>query len=863
MQEYIASVSANINAMTNKMIWSAHCRAVNLLANAGKDGAPFWDIGSFDRDIFAEFDPEYTASVAHKMNESWHRTAPKPFMVRYTMKDYPIGCHSSPFEEINEVADTLFSGEAFGSSLPAGRPVKCPTKRKGKGRGMPGASVRDPAIFTLQDNWLAPLIPLAKVQEHREAFPEEAVTSSIAEDTKAIAEPRILSDLLRLDLTGVPLQISPTKAHQSNADATPTGLTQLERLFEESGADALSGHHHTNDNAPSQGHIDQVPTWPLRLLNDHRRRLTQESPQVFRRALPGIRAVIAEAISQGYRPVNPDFEELIVDIKFREQSEAAVVQVSKAYIAQHDRVFASERQKESQHGKKRMRDQPAPIRMFDKPIKPSKKKRKVDESVLSVAGASNSTEPTRSPRKQKAITTGPSTLAFKANKPAKKKASQHSTAVHNDPTPLPPHPSGSETLESHQQLPPAAYFEPRSPSEKPVWRCAIKHALGLYYNAGDRKNCPGCFTALSDNINAKVMDFYLPSRTHFYQPDLISRWRPSKPLRRARRSAHCSHNSIAKDAYWDAIAEGANDDEARKLAVDAVTARLAPKPRKEPTPEPTPEPGPDLGPHPSGSSTMEHGQDLPKCAYASKRDCHEELAWRCDVNHALGRYYLAGDKRSCPGCGSNKNGSGRHLEMDFYMPTGVVVRQEMDEVKWKPKKPYKIREGSKKKTEKATTHTHNQVASRKYLEAIDAGKTQEDALVFALEETDRYLDEKENEAFRKAEQRDKAQEAKSRKTASKRNTLTSSSALNALRKRIARTSRAQPATDESEQSDNDKSPSHTIFHRRRAIPNDNSDEDTDDPDSYQTDHEMSGAGPVEQAVETSSDDETSSGSDSE
>jgi hypothetical protein len=53
------------------------------------------------------------------------------------------------------------------------------------------------------------------------------------------------------------------------------------------------------------------------------------------------------------------------------------------------------------------------------------------------------------------------------------------------PVALPPHPSGSRTLEAHQQLPPDAYFQPKSPSEKPVWRCGIKHPMGYYYNARD------------------------------------------------------------------------------------------------------------------------------------------------------------------------------------------------------------------------------------------------------------------------------------------------------------------------------------------------------------------------------------------
>lgn len=146
IKKYMASVSANINGITNKMIWYAHCRTVNLPNNAGKDCVPFWDVAHFDRSIFAGFEPDITSFVAHKMSESWHRTAPEPAMVRYTAKDYPIGYHSSPLEEVDEVADTLFRCEAFRNALPAGRTIKIPMTRRGKGRGLPGASIRDPKM---------------------------------------------------------------------------------------------------------------------------------------------------------------------------------------------------------------------------------------------------------------------------------------------------------------------------------------------------------------------------------------------------------------------------------------------------------------------------------------------------------------------------------------------------------------------------------------------------------------------------------------------------------------------------------------------------------------------------------------------
>ncbi|KAF3036152.1 hypothetical protein E8E12_002459 [Didymella heteroderae] len=392
--------------------------------------------------------------------------------------------------------------------------------------------------------------------------------------------------------------------------------------------------------------------------------------------------------------------------------------------------------------------------MYNKPMERSKKRRNTDAVVSSIAGLSTLPEAADRPRKQK-ITTSVLFGSAPKTKLGEQKTSRSVAFAASYPAPLPTHPSGSTTLEPHQRLPPDAYFTPESPGEKPVWRCGIKHALGHYYNAGDRKNCPGCFTALSDNTSAVTMDFHLRSRTHYHQPNPTTSWRPSKPFGtrygRARRSKHLSHNSIAKEAYWAAVDTGASPDKARQIAIDAVLARLAPKPPpKEPTPQPSPTPEPDPGPHPSGSVTMEHSQDVPSCAYFIRKERHEDLAWRCDVNHALGRYYLAGDKRSCPGCGSNKGGLAKQAIMDFHLPPGVCVRQEVGAVKWRARKPYKMREGKKggkaEEKRKKKESTHNQLASRKYWEAIDAGRTAEEALVRAGRETDRWLDEREDEA---------------------------------------------------------------------------------------------------------------------
>jgi hypothetical protein len=72
------------------------------------------------------------------------------------------------------------------------------------------------------------------------------------------------------------------------------------------------------------------------------------------------------------------------------------------------------------------------------------------------------------------------------------------------------------------------------------------------------------------------------------------------------------------------------------MGVNAIVEFLKPKPPpKAHTPEPMPEPEPDLGPHPSGSKTMEYGQEYPVCAYEEKRERHEEPAWRCDVRNSM------------------------------------------------------------------------------------------------------------------------------------------------------------------------------------------------------------------------------------
>ena len=826
--KYISSISTAINVLMNKTIWNAHSRVINLLANDGQDGAPFWDVTSLERSVFSEFDPDKPALIARKMNSSWHRSTSGPSMVRYTSKHYPIGQDSSPFEEIDDVSDTLFNQNAYGNSLPAGRPIKYPVSNK-KGKGLPGARIREPVDPVHRNNWLAALYPSVPTEKSCKLDHEAAATSTF-DDGLPTAKSKELRDLCHLHNEGQ--HDTTAEGAQTTAQAALPNSTTLEELFEEFGSGTLSRHDNLSSNL-NQQEVTQVPgSWPRWLLTNHKRRLTRKSPQMVQRALPGIRAALMQASLQGWRPVGHDFEEHVVDIEGREQAEAARLNTNQqAPVIDKSQQEALTTQKGSHHGKKRRRDQPPPIRMLNQPVESSKRRklnRTVNDSVHASSSAPGSVE-----------------------------------------QPLPPHPSGSKTLESHQQLPPGAYFHAKSPTEKPVWRCGIKHPMGYYYNAGNRKNCAGCFNALSEDPKAKIMDFYLPSRTYSYQaePDSNSPWRPSKPfarLGRTRRSTS-SHNSIAKDAYWAAIESGADAAAALVSAKDAVTQHLASKIKKEPTPPPTPEPKPDLGPHPSGSKTMEHGQDLPTTAtFTRPNNRHAEFAWRCDVNHALGRYYLAGERRCCPGCGSNKTGPGKRLTMDFYLPTGVFVRQKVDGVKWKPKKPYKARDGKEKETKNEKKYnTHNQYASRMYWNAMDKGLTAAAALKSAIAETDKWVDDREEDAEHRAELRKEIEE---RKTV--RRTATAAAKVEAKKPRAKKTeSRVSGKGKKMTLQDLTTPTASKALNalRARAAANEESEVETDyssDEGESHADEEMVDIDTAE-VVDISSDDETSSSSEEE
>jgi hypothetical protein len=732
----------NVNGLADKMIWNAHCRVVNLLANDGKDGAPFLDVQQFDQKTFSDFCPDNPVPVVGRMNESWHRAEFKPAMVRMSTKQYPIGSHSSPLEEIDEIADKIFDNIALSKSLPTGRATKLRMQRRGKERAPSRAAFRDDPQASCRGNWLAfpaPSPPLDTVSIHNASNDVGMLGMS--------EEPRISAHLRNRQ------QVSDTPAVASGCsvevfDQLENGSTRLDALLDRYG---IAAFHSDQIDTPNGSEVEHVvakaPSWRARLINDHKRRLTQrwgDPSQTLRTVLPGIKQIITEAIARGFRPTGNDYQRKIRIIAAREQQQTM----------QSTPLTGNEQQIEEGQapslpnptGKKRLAKKSVVESQQDidgVAAEPRKKRRKTKVSVKS-----STLRPEALLKHKASLTVSKKMKGTRLND-----RSGHST-------PLPTHQSGSRTLEAHQILPPGAYFEAKVADEKLVWRCGLKHAMGYYYNAGDRKTCRGCNTNITENPNHQRMDFYMPPKKHFHQTAPDMKWRPSKLWGKARRAPNSSHNSIAKAAYWTAIDAGANMEEARGMGVNAVLEHLRPKPpkaQKEPTLEPTPEPEPDLGPHPSNSTTMEHGQDLPECVYFDKQERHEELAWRCDVNHALGRYYLAGDKKSCPGCGSSKSGQGKRTEMDFYMPKGVIVRQEAPGLSnWKPRRPYKTEKS--KVTDSVSFQTHNQLCAKTYFEAVNDGKTHEEALTQAMIETDRYLDSKVEDAQKRRQRREEEEE---------------------------------------------------------------------------------------------------------
>jgi hypothetical protein len=838
VEPYLQAIVRNVNAITEKMIWNAHCGAVNMLANDGRDGAPFLDVHQFNKAMFSDFCPDHIIAVASRVNESWHRGISEPDIVRMSTRQYPADANTSPMEEINDISRSMFNEVALTEDLPTGRPTTPVTKAKEKGRGVSGAAVWEARKTSSRGNWLA--IPLPEAPRHSPTPPPQAQT----EHEKTILDVKVLPQ------EEVPHPSRDFRGHVSYGVDTPSercqdsmggfndveaSFTRLEELVARYGSDALdSDRTDTSASREDEDIVVEVPSWRAWLINDHKRRLTarREFPsQTSQLVLPSIKQIIAEAVARGIQPTSDDYHDKVRIIEARERQRSDAYPVIKNYplrgiahayqeitlpflsISSSPHVANRTTPRKQQH------------------VKSPRKRRKTGSSTPSVIKVKTSQKcHTR-------IDTLESMVGI---------ASSVESGISEPPV---SHPSGSTTIDSDQVLPSDAYFETQNLNEKPAWRCGVKHAMGYYYNAGNRSGCPGCFTNVKDCSKTKHMDFYLPPSVYSFQPTDDFTWTPSKALAKSRRSNHLSHNSRAKIAYWEAIDAGATADEARQAGVVAVVAALQPRVPKKLTPEPTPEPEPDLGPHPSGSSTMEHGQDIPECAYFKKRNRQEDSAWRCDVNHALGRYYLAGDKRTCPGCGSNRQGAGKHAEMDFFMPLGVVVRQEATELsRWTPRSPYKLRRSSENKPAKAKYLTHNQDCAKRYHEAIGAGHQHDEAMRIAIEGLEADLDAKQLGAQVEGDAVDEVTSTNSSSTSSRRKSVGTSDRENERdERRLCKTS------------------SGSTVPRKRNF-NESSEEGRAEENAYETANELSSPLVKQQIIQlysSSNDNEGSSGLGSE
>jgi hypothetical protein len=833
--EYMKSVSHEINGITRKMIWNAHCRTVHLLARDGKDGAPFLDIHNFDSSPFSEYGPSNLFPVVEKLNASWHRTSSSPVMVQYTTKEYELGYQTSPLEDIDDFNNTVFRNINSDRALSTGRAIRLPTSRKRKGQNMPGAATREERTNIPRDNWLL-FAPLDSTSGYH--IPQSI--SNTPPDT-----------IYKARLADVSQQPVAPLSSANSQDEKPYSLpTHTEELFDHLNA-------RTSKNNPVGTHIrsieyaEKVHPWRMSLVIDHKRRLTLKwgnPPQGPNRAVPNFKQAVAAAISMDILPPTNNYQKKVKAITAKDQHR------------EHVKRFGQPQNKggsvaiEGTTPELPISHDPLtdPIATLSEAIPDHQASTELTRLVLSA----------RSKRKRKRDLGAGEQAPVKSSTKQKTIASQSctqrvtlsdgtSSSAHQSPS---PRPNRSEILEPNQHLPPNAYFEPATEDEQRAWRCSFKHIMGHYYNAGDRKSCRGCNTSLSDNIHVISMDFYMPPRSFYFQPAPDVRWKPSKQSSQPRKSDRPCHNAVAKDAYWEAINTGASEEEARQMAVDAVIEYIKPKPRpkKEPTPELTLEPEPNLGPHPSGSATMEHSQEIPDGCYWERRQADEKHAWRCDVNHALGRYYLAGDKKTCPGCGSCHNGVGKHGEMDFFLPSGVVVRQEAPGLsKYKPRRPYKLSKSSATSREPVT---HNQMCTKVYFELVDEGYEAKEALKLAVERIDRELDKKQENKLKRQDERERVKDSNaSRKT---------STSSGAPRKDSANMSQAGNSKMIQYRRDSRGGCTIALIPKKRTA-NELSDNETDDVAVDQENGDSASEQDTWSSIESSSAEEDSSASESE
>ena len=718
VQEYLRTVSRDINHITNKIIWNAHCRTVHLLANDGKHGAPFLDVYTISPEPFSNYGPDNLFSVAEEMSSSWHRVSPNPCMVQYSMDDYKLAHNVDFLEELDEATSTLLRRENFGSILSRGRAARLSTSRKRRGEHLCGAAMREERVDAPRANWLAS--PQYNSVSAMKSPPNDKVHESNIQESVQEVPTSSASHHVRHDEPSTGSFAEPAECHPSTAQPP---LSNLEELSGNYGNNILDSDFAIS-SVPSEciARVERAYAFRMKLIKDHKQRLIQKwgnPSQSINIAFNGNRQAVAAAITRGFRPTDTDSG---VAKTIFSMTHTAITRSTKDITNLGD-------------GKGRGKASKRDIGMVPEVARQRTTKKRRMERVVAVTQSA-----TAASIKQQTKTAKSTHISARNSRPERSQ------------------PGSPFTLEQHQRIPSNAYFEPASVDEKLAWRCGSKHALGHYYNAGDRKTCKGCNTHVMDSPK-KDMNFYMPSRTFCHQPVPDNLWKPSKPSKKPRKHPISCHNSIANDAFWEAINAGVTEDEARQTAVDAVFEWLKPKTQpKAPTPEPEPEPEPDLGPHISGSETMEHGQEIPDGYYWHKQEENEEYAWRCDLNHAFGRYYLAGDKKTCPGCGSSRRGGGRREVMDFYLPPGVIVRQEAPGLsKWSPRKPYRLKKVSK--TRKGN-FTHNQMCSKAYHDLLADGHGAEEALKLAVEKVDHELDRRQEEnEKRQYEQEDEISQA--------------------------------------------------------------------------------------------------------
>ncbi|KAF2280061.1 uncharacterized protein EI97DRAFT_109151 [Westerdykella ornata] len=707
---YLQSVSENVAQLSDRIVWNTHYKTVNVLSKDSNKAVPFLDVDRFKKDLFGDYAPHRLDSVVQKLNQSWHRTGHRLGMVQYSALDYPLdkqGFARSPFQEIQEASRALMRYDATEMRMPKGRvftltPSKAVDSITGHGQRRTSAAV-------------PPMHPTLQYGENR-----PAVKDGSRED--------IMSGVFGQYSTLTPATRRRSKSTRTrrveNDDNVPPRPSAMDTLhsFKEMFPDYNLTHLEAHLSKPTLGSL---------VLDRYKQQLAERGrrhPKESNKLPQDIGSIIAGAVSRNIlKPPSPEVQSTIDRLARKQLSREFPTQlrtriVSASHTSKGNRMDVLKRRR----GRLQSRNKQAN----------SKRKRVPSRERLS--------------KRTRVVPEAGVLLQAEDDTGAENASNSHKKEEH---------PSGSKTLEPHQALPPEAYFEKKDENEQLAWRCGIKHPLGHYYNAGDRRACPGCNTNIEHQTHAVQMDFYMPSRTWFAQPAPDVLW---KPQRRSGKPLKCltrSHNSLGKEIFWEAVDAGATEDEARQRAVDFLAEYLKPKPKPErvsqPTPQPktTPEPVVDLGPHPSGSTTMELGQSIPECAYFEKANRDEVVAWRCDSAHALGRYYMAGDKRSCPGCGSHIRGPGKRTLMDFYMPAGAVVRQETHgPVKWKPRRPYKRKTTSGERT---LGLSHNQIAARKVWKAVDEeGLAYEEALAKAIRETDEELDRK----YLKVEAREEDQE---------------------------------------------------------------------------------------------------------